>query len=395
MNLNQTPRGERVHIGLFGNTNVGKSSLINSITNQKTSIVSNIKGTTTDPVYKSIEINGIGPCVLIDTAGLDDNTELKELRLKKTLEIIDKIDLAILVFDSYIDSNQKIFIKKLLDKNVPIIAVINKIDSLKNIEEIKNNIYNFLNLKPLCLSSLKNINIEKLIESLVINLKTTENLSLCGEFVNEDDLILLVMPQDLQAPKGRLILPQVQTIRDLLDNDCSVICCTKNNFKKTLKKFNTPPKLIITDSQIFSEIFEEKPKESKITSFSVLFSKYKGDINEFINGAYHIDNLKDGDRVLIAEACSHNPLDGDIARVKLPDLLKKRTKKNLEFDIVSGNNFPEDLRKYSLIIHCGGCMFNKKFIMSRILKSKNQNIPITNYGISIAYIKNILDKIEK
>ena len=399
MNMNQTPQGERVHIAFFGKTNVGKSSLINKIVNQEISIVSEISGTTTDPVKKAMEIHGIGAAIIIDTAGFDDDSELGEKRMEKTSHILNKTDIAVIVTtpDDIISdfSKELTWIEKIKEKNIPYLMVINKIDLSKDMDILKKRAIELTSKEAILVSVKENIGIEDLITSLEIICKFKDEDSICSHLVKKDDVVLLVMPQDTQAPKGRLILPQVQTIRDLLDNKCTVICTTDERFEKSLSILKNSPNLIITDSQVFAKIYPLKPKESKLTSFSVLFSRYKGDVDEFVRGAGFIDLLKDNDKVLIAEACTHNPQDGDIARVKLPMLLRKKTGKNLDIDVVSGNNFPSKLEDYSLIIHCGACMFNKKYVLNRIESAKSSQIPITNYGIAIAYITGILDKIEK
>jgi hydrogenase maturation GTPase hydF len=397
--MNQTPQGERVHIAFFGKTNVGKSSLINKIVNQEISIVSEIRGTTTDPVKKAMEIHSIGATLIIDTAGFDDDSKLGEKRMEKTSNILNKTDVAVIVTtpDDIISdfSKELSWIEKIKEKNIPYLIVINKIDLSKDMESLKKRAIELTSKEAILVSVKENIGIEDLIISLEIICKFKDEDSICSHLVKKDDVVLLVMPQDTQAPKGRLILPQVQTIRDLLDNKCTVICTTDERFEKSLNILKNSPNLIITDSQVFAKIYPLKPKESKLTSFSVLFSRYKGDVDEFVKGAAFIDLLKDNDKVLIAEACTHNPQDGDIARVKLPMLLRKKTGKQLDVDVVSGNNFPSKLEDYSLIIHCGACMFNKKYVLNRIDSAKSSQIPITNYGIAIAYITGILDKIEK
>ncbi len=394
MSLNETPRGERIHIGFFGRTNAGKSSIINAIANQEVSIVSDIKGTTTDAVFKSMEIVGIGACVLIDTAGFDDDSNLSEKRIEKTGNILERTDIGVVVFADDDISKELEWIEKLRAKKTPVIAIINKIDENKNTKLLQHKIEK-INLRAISVSAKEKKNIQKIIEELRNIALDIKESSICGHLVKKDDVVLLVMPQDIQAPKGRLILPQVQTIRDLLDNKCIVISVTADNLEKAFKILKEPPKLIITDSQVFAKVYEQKPQESALTSFSVLFSRHKGDIDIFVEGAYSISNLKNGDKVLIAEACSHDPLDGDIGRIKLPALLRKKTRADLDIQVVSGNNFPIDLSEYSLIIHCGSCMFNKKYVMNRVEQARNQGIPITNYGIAIAYMNNILEKIKK
>lgn len=399
MNMNQTPNSERIHISFFGKTNVGKSSLINKITNQEVSIVSNVRGTTTDPVQKSMEIHGIGASLIIDTAGFDDGSELGEKRIEKTLQILNKTDIAVIVTtpDNIISdfSKELDWIENFEEKNIAYIIVVNKIDLSKDIYKVKKKVSQLTSKDALFVSVKDNKGIENLINTLKIICKFKDEASICSHLVKKDDTVLLVMPQDIQAPKGRLILPQVQTIRDLLENKCTVICTTDDRFEKSLAVLKESPNLIITDSQVFPKIYQLKPNKSKLTSFSVLFSRYKGDVDEFVKGASFIDLLKDNDKILIAEACTHNPQDGDIAREKLPMMLRKKTGKNLDIEVVSGNNFPKNLESYSLIIHCGACMFNKKYVLNRIDLAKSSQIPITNYGIAIAYMTEILDKIEK
>ncbi len=393
--LNNTPNANRIHIAIFGRRNVGKSSIINRLASQDISIVSDILGTTTDPVYKSIEIKGLGACVIVDTAGFDDiDTELGQLRVNKTKKIIAKTDIAILVLDgSDIENNnfdfEKKWIKYLEDANTPIIIAINKIDLIdKNDNTKASQIENILDKKTICISAKNNDNIKELIDLIIISLKTDDELSIVGHLINENDVVMLVMPQDIQAPKGRLILPQVQTIRDLLDNKAIIISSTFDKIEQSLSALKNPPKLIITDSQIFKEVENIKPEGSLLTSFSVLFARYKGDEKVYKNGACFIDNLKENDSILIAESCSHLPLDGDIARIKLPKMLKNKIGQNINIDIVSGNNFPDNLTPYKLIIHCGGCMATRKAILSRIKSAQKQNVAITNYGMAIAKLTN-------
>ena len=393
--LNNTPNANRIHIAIFGRRNVGKSSIINRLASQDISIVSDILGTTTDPVYKSIEIKGLGACVIVDTAGFDDiDTELGQLRVNKTKKIIAKTDIAILILDgSDIENNnfdfEKKWIKYLEDANTPIIIAINKIDLIdKNDNTKASQIENILDKKTICISAKNNDNIKELIDLIIISLKTDDELSIVGHLINENDVVMLVMPQDIQAPKGRLILPQVQTIRDLLDNKAIIISSTFDKIEQSLSALKNPPKLIITDSQIFKEVENIKPEGSLLTSFSVLFARYKGDEKVYKNGACFIDNLKENDSILIAESCSHLPLDGDIARIKLPKMLKNKIGQNINIDIVSGNNFPDNLTPYKLIIHCGGCMATRKAILSRIKSAQKQNVAITNYGMAIAKLTN-------
>ncbi len=394
MGLNSTPNSNRLHIGIFGKRNSGKSSLINSITNQNIALVSDVAGTTTDPVYKAMEINGIGPCVFIDTAGFDDEGDLGVKRVEMTNKVIDKTDIAIMIINDTDIYKEIIWHDKLIKNKIPVIFVVNKVDILTNVNDIKALVKESFNKNIIEVSANTKLGIDRIKEELIRCLPEGFNLdSIVGHLVKSNDVVMLVMPQDIQAPKGRLILPQVQTIRDLLDNKCIVIATTTENIGDALKALVKPPKLIITDSQVFKTVYEKKPKESLLTSFSVLFAALKGDIYEFIAGANAIDSLNENSRILIAEACTHAPLSEDIGREKIPNMLRKKIGENLKIDVVSGVDFPEDLKSYDLIIHCASCMFNKKYVLSRINKAKEQNVPITNYGIVIAKMVGILEKI--
>ena len=395
MSLQDTPRSNRTHIALFGKRNSGKSSLINAITGQEVSVVSDVAGTTTDPVYKSMEIHGIGPCVFIDTAGFDDEGELGNLRVKQTLKATERTDIAIMVCtDDNIEEELR-WQKVLTAKNTPVIWVLNKADILDNKTETALAIEKKCGTKPVIASTLTKEGIDEIRKALIENQPdNSSDNSIIGNLAGENDTVLLVMPQDIQAPKGRLILPQVQTLRELLDKKCLVMSCTTDKLEAMLKAMANPPKLIITDSQVFKTVFELKPKESILTSFSVLFAKHKGDIDYFVEGARTIGKLNNNSKVLIAEACTHAPLTEDIGREKIPAMLRKRFGNDIHIDIVSGHDFPENLEGYDLVIHCGACMFNRKFMMNRVAKAKEQNIPMTNYGVTIAYIQGILDYIE-
>ena len=391
--MNDTPNSNRTHIAIFGRRNAGKSSIINAIANQNVAIVSDNAGTTTDPVKKAIEINKIGACVIVDTAGFDDDGELGLLRIEKTKKIIESTDIALLVFDC--DSENNDYILELKWKNelsefgIPIIAVINKIDLNKNYKIVEQNIKEIFDIDCVPISANKKINIDILIETIKNNLSKEDEISIVGHIVGEDDIVLLVMPQDIQAPKGRLILPQVQTIRDILDNKAIVIGATFDKFETALKSLNKPPKVIITDSQVFKEVERLKPKESALTSFSVLFARYKGDEKIYKEGADFIDNLNKKSKILIAESCSHIPIEGDIGRVKIPNMLKNKFGFAFDIDYTAGADFPSDLSKYDLIIHCGGCMGTRRQILNRIKLCEKQNKPITNYGMAIAKINGV------
>lgn len=395
MSLQDTPRANRIHIGLFGKRNSGKSSLINALTGQEVAVVSEYAGTTTDPVYKSMEIHGIGPCVFIDTAGLDDEGELGELRVRQTLRAMDRTDIALLVCTDADVSREKKWKDMLAEKNIPVIVLLNKSDLLEDPLATARAIEQQLQQVPLIVSAAHKSNIEDIRRALIGKLPDeTMSIGITGRLVKENDIVLLVMPQDIQAPKGRLILPQVQTLRELLDRKCIVSCCTTDKLQATLGALAQPPALIITDSQVFKTVYEQKPPESRLTSFSVLFAQYKGDIDYYLEGANAIDRLTEQSRVLIAEACTHAPLTEDIGRVKIPAMLRKRFGQGLTIDIVSGADFPEDLTPYQLVIHCGACMFNRKYVLQRIAQARKQQVPMTNYGVTIAYVQGILDKID-
>lgn len=392
--LQDTPRAERLHIGLFGKRNSGKSALLNALTNQEVAVVSSVAGTTTDPVYKSMELHEIGPCVFIDTAGFDDEGKLGNLRIEQTLRAVERTDIALMICtDSNIEQEIQ-WSNRLKDKKIPIIWVLNKSDILENAEAEMIAIEQKTGQVPLLVSG----RLKQGIESIRRNIQDkmpdeNQQTSILGKLVKSGDVVMLVMPQDIQAPKGRLILPQVQTIRELLDRKCIVMSCTTDKLTETLQALVNPPQLIITDSQVFKSVYEKKPEATRLTSFSVLFARYKGDIDYFIQGANAIAQLTDSSKVLIAEACTHAPLTEDIGRVKIPRLLRNRIGSALQIDIVSGTDFPQNLSGYDLIIHCGACMFNRKYVLNRVNSAREQHVPMTNYGVTIAYLTGILDKI--
>ena len=394
MNLTNTPSANRLHIALFGRRNSGKSSLINALTGQDTALVSDIPGTTTDPVSKAMELHGIGPCVIIDTPGFDDEGILGEMRIERTLKAIERTDIALLFCEENDLQDEKAWMEQLKAKNIPVILLLNKVDIRKDIATITATIEQTLHQKPLIVSAKEKRGMEDIRLAILEKLpQDFEQPSITGDLVSENDLVLLVMPQDIQAPKGRLILPQVQTMRELLDKKCLIMSCTTDKLSQTLQAMAYPPKLIITDSQVFKTVYEQKPAESLLTSFSVLMAGYKGDIRQFIEGASAIDRLTEQSHVLIAEACAHAPQTEDIGRVKIPRLLRKKVGEGLQIDMVSGSDFPKDLSTYDLIIHCGACMFNRKHVMSRLERASAQEIPMTNYGITLAHLMGILDKI--
>lgn len=391
--LNETPSANRLHIGIFGKTNSGKSSFINAFSGQKVSIVADIAGTTTDPVYKPMEIYPLGPCVLIDTAGFADEGELGALRMEKTKLAAQKTDAGIILFSGRDMKEELDWFRYFKEKNTPVIPVLSKADTYEQEEKsfLISQIKKETGVTPCCISSVTGEGIQEIKENLTRCIpEGYGNRMITGNLVSAGDLVLLVMPQDIQAPKGRLILPQVQTLRELLDKKCRIMSVTTDQFTGALEVLATPPKLIITDSQVFSYVYERKPSASMLTSFSVLFAAYKGDIHYYVEGAKAIDTLHADSRVLIAECCTHAPLQEDIGRVKIPRMLKKRFGDTLTVDLVSGTDFPEDLTGYDLVIQCGACMFNRKYVMYRIDRAKKQQIPMTNYGVAIAHLSGIL-----
>ncbi|KGN67485.1 [FeFe] hydrogenase H-cluster maturation GTPase HydF [Porphyromonas sp. COT-108 OH1349] len=393
--MEQTPRSERLHIVLYGRTNSGKSSLINALTGQMVSLVSDTPGTTTDPVSKAMELPGLGACVLIDTAGFDDTNEsLGKLRIDRTRRTLQSADIAIVVLSSEELSPELEWITQLQEKNIPVIPVFNKADIHACPDALRTTLKEKTGLSPIIVSAHTGFGMDTLLETLrSTNTRTQSAETITGSLVSGGDTVLLVMPQDAQAPKGRLILPQVQTIRELLDKGCLPICCTPDTMKQALDALQHPPKLIITDSQAFKNVYEIKPAASLLTSFSILFAAYKGDIDSFVQGAQAIASLTPHSKVLIAEACTHAPVTEDIGRVKIPALLRKRISSSLQIEIVSGKDFPEDLTPYDLIIHCGACMFTRKMVMNRSERAQQQHVPMTNYGITMAYLTGILDKV--
>lgn len=393
MNSNDTPQSNRLHILLIGRRNCGKSSMINALTGQDVALVSDIAGTTTDPVLKAMEIHGIGPCLFIDTPGFDDEGVLGTLRVERTMKALDKADIALLFCNADMQK-EKEWIARLKEKHIPFVPILNKIDLLADTEEVASNIELQCGWSPIRTSATQMIGIDAIRRAIIRILpEDFDTQTITGGLVSEDDLVLLVMPQDIQAPKGRLILPQVQTLRELLDKKCIVMCCTTDKLKDTLQVLSKAPRLIITDSQIFKTVFEQKPEESKLTSFSVLFAAFKGDIQYFVESAKAIGRLTPQSKVLIAEACTHAPLSEDIGRVKIPRLLRKKVGEDLQIEITAGNDFPDDLSPYDLVIHCGACMFNRKYVLQRIEQARRAKVPMTNYGITIAWLNGILDKI--
>lgn len=390
MELNKTNSGNRIHIGFFGKVNAGKSSIINAFAKRDISIVSDKKGTTTDPVYKSMEIKSLGPCLLMDTAGITDDTELGEKRLKRTEEVILKTDIAVVVVSDRDTSSEKELIKKF--KETPVLVLINKIDELSK-EDIKKIRDDFSGFKVVEVSAIKNQGFDIFLEEL-LKFKPKKEEKLFDGLVKEKDLVLLVIPQDIAAPKNRLILPQVQAIRELLDKNAMVMMVKLEELSDILLILNKKPNLIVADSSVFLEVYEKKPADVKLTSFSVLFAKLKGDIDEYMMGVEVLKKLNENSKILIAECCTHAPAEEDIGRIKIPNMIRKKVGENLKVEVTSGSAFPENISDYDLIIQCGGCMLNSKNIKNRINTAQEKSIPITNYGIVIAYFKGILDKID-
>ena len=378
-----TPKSERLHIVLLGERNSGKSSLLNAITGQNAAIVSDIPGTTTDYVAKAMEIMGIGACLIMDTAGLDDEGNLGEKRVESTLEAAKTADIAIVVIDALTGRLPVIPALK-----VPVIPVLNKCDAASaDTASIKEK----YGRDAVLVSAKEGTGVKELVGAIAEAVPEDWNAPLLTEGVVEaGDLVVLVMPQDKQAPKGRLILPQQQTIRELLERKCRIACCTTDCLEGTLASLKEAPAAIITDSQDFAKVKKLCPQGTKLTSFSILLAASKGDIDYFKESARKIDSLSENSRVLIAEACTHVPASEDIGRVKIPRMLRSRAGEGLRIDVVSGRDFPEDLSPYSLVIHCGACMFNRRYVLSRVQQAKAQGVPMTNYGVTIAYLNQII-----
>ena len=399
--MQQTPSSHRVHIAFFGRCNSGKSSLINALTGQEVAIVSEMAGTTTDSVLKPIELPGVGATILIDTPGLDDNTPLGNQRKAQSLKALDKTDIAVVLFHDDDTSVEEALITQLSARKTPIIGVISKCDTMQNRASLVAKVNDIIGSEPIALSATTREGIEQLLARLA-SLSQQETRLITEGLCSAGDMVVLVMPQDAQAPKGRLIKPQVEVLRELLDRGCNTLCCTPEGLKASLNTLNTPPQLIITDSQVFASVNEiveeyrqqmERNQYPHLTSFSILFARYKGDINTFVEGGKKLLSLTPSSRILIAEACSHIPQNEDIGRVKLPRMLRRRIGDSLTIDIVGGNDFPTDLSQYDLVIHCGACMFNRRLVMSRVAQAQAQNIAITNYGIAIATLTGIIDKV--
>lgn len=394
MSLNATPSSERVHIGIFGKRNAGKSSLINAITGQNLAIVSEAKGTTTDPVYKAMELLPLGPVMIIDTPGIDDEGVLGNLRIQKAYQVLNKTDIALVIIDAAVGPSAEDLrlIKRINTKKIPLLIVINKCET---INEDKKTAYQALlpNGKLLFVSAEQKLNIFELKEAIAQTVPADENKAqIVADLLSPSDFVVLVVPIDSAAPKGRLILPQQQTIRDILEADAAAIVVKENELTNTLQNLGKRPKLIITDSQVFKKVAAETPADILLTSFSILFARYKGNLQTAVQGVTALDSLEDGDKILIGEGCTHHRQCDDIGTVKLPRWIKEYTGKNPEFIFTSGTEFPLNLSPYKMIIHCGACMLNEREMQYRIKCAADQNIPFTNYGITIAYINGILKR---
>ena len=394
MSLNATPSSERVHIGIFGKRNAGKSSLINAITGQNLAIVSEAKGTTTDPVYKAMELLPLGPVMIIDTPGIDDEGVLGSLRIQKAYQVLNKTDIALVIIDAAVGPSAEDLrlIKRINAKKIPLLIVINKCET---INEDKKTAYQALlpNGKLLFVSAEQKLNIFELKEAIAQTVPADENKAqIVADLLSPSDFVVLVVPIDSAAPKGRLILPQQQTIRDILKADAAAIVVKENELTNTLQNLGKRPKLVITDSQVFKKVAAETPADILLTSFSILFARYKGNLQTSVQGVTALESLEDGDKILVGEGCTHHRQCDDIGTVKLPRWIKEYTGKNPEFIFTSGTEFPLDLSPYKMIIHCGACMLNEREMQYRIKCAVDQNIPFTNYGITIAYINGILKR---
>ena len=403
MSLNNTPSGERVHIGIFGKRNAGKSSIINALTGQNLAIVSDVLGTTTDPVQKAMELLPLGPVVMIDTPGLDDEGALGELRIRKAYQMLNKSDIALLIVDGsvgFTDEDLRI-LRRIFDKDIPYVIVFNKSDLAENREAVESALKNRLeetgagsgDLRIMWVSAADMTNIHEL-KDLIATLAPADdpNHRIVADLLEPDDLVVLVVPIDKAAPKGRLILPQQQTIRDILEADAAAVVVKENGYKEIFNSLQKKPKLVITDSQVFKRVAAETPEDIQFTSFSVLFARYKGELWSLVEGAHALDRLKDGDTVLISEGCTHHRTCEDIGTVKIPAWIRKYTGKTLDFAFTSGTEFPDDFDRYDMIVHCGGCTLNEKEMKYRIKCAQDAGVPITNYGTAIAHMNGILDK---
>lgn len=393
--VNNTPVSERMHIAIFGRRNAGKSSLINALTGQELAVVSDVPGTTTDPVYKSMELLPIGPVVIIDTAGMDDEGELGNLRVEKTYDVLRKTNFAIVVVNAQegITDFELDFIKKVKSRDIPVVCAMNKLDLKPLSEDEVFEIRNSVGIPVIGISSLIRTGIDELKKVISENaVYDDRDLSICGDLIRPGDFVVLVTPIDKAAPKGRLILPQQQTIRDIIENDAMAVVTKEYELKETIENLNKRPSLVITDSQAFLKVSADVPEDIPLTSFSILFARYKGELMEMVRGLKRIEGLKSGSRVLVVEGCTHHRQADDIGKVKIPRWVRQLSGGEIEFEWASGNFFPKDIEKFDLVIHCGGCMLNKQEMQYRINFSKENNVAITNYGMLIAYVQGILKR---
>lgn len=385
--MNQTPASERIHISFFGRRNAGKSSVINAVTGQDLAIVSDVMGTTTDPVYKTMELLPLGPVMLIDTPGIDDEGELGKLRVKKSYQVLNKTDVALLVVDGTLgrtEEDEKL-IERFQKKGIPYLVIYNKMDLKDTVPQDSEH--------EMWISAQEKTKIYELKEKIAqLAVKEESKLRIVGDIIEPSDFVVLVVPIDKAAPKGRLILPQQQTIRDILESDAVSIVVKENKLRETLDELGKKPRLVITDSQVFAKVAADTPDDILLTSFSILFARYKGNLEEAVRGAKALEKLQDGDKVLMGEGCTHHRQCDDIGTVKIPRWITQHTGKQLEFVFTSGTEFPDDLSPYKMVVHCGGCMLNEREMKYRVQCAQDQNIPITNYGILIAYMQGILKR---
>ena len=391
--MQSTPSSERVHISIFGRCNAGKSTLVNRLTGQDVAIVSPIAGTTTDPVQKPMEINGLGAAIIIDTPGLDDNTLLGGERVARSNKVLDRTDIAVILLSEGDYTSELRLMEECRVREIPVVVALSHSDSIADLGGALKCAEEAVGQSVIAISALTGEGVEELTKAIVA-IRPAEERYITEGFCKAGDRVLLVMPQDKSAPKGRLIQPQVQTIRELLDRGCIPICCTPDRMAEALATLVTPPELIITDSQAFNEVYSLKPEASTLTSFSILFARYKGDIRLFTEGVKALKRLSPTSRILIAEACTHTPQNEDIGRVKLPRLLRKKFGESVNIDIVGGADYPEDLTPYDMVIHCGACMFNRKHVLSRIERARKQGVAITNYGVILAALTGILERVK-
>jgi len=390
--MEKVPKGLRLHIGVYGRRNVGKSSLLNALVKQDVSIVSDVAGTTTDVVEKVMEFKPIGPVVFIDTAGIDDSGELGEARISRTIQALERTELGVLVLGEHWGAYEQRLAELFEERDIPFVVAANKSDLFADdrLEAVRAKV----KAPIIPTSAMQGEGVDRLKQSIVevCPPEFLEPTTIVGDLTDPGDIVVLVTPIDLEAPKGRLILPQVQTLRDVLDSDGFAVVTKESELARALDSLKTPPRLVVTDSQAFDTVSKIVPDEVMLTGFSVLYARIKGDLKELVAGVRAIERLADGDRVLIAEACSHHPVEDDIGREKIPRWLREHSGRDIDIDVVAGRDFPDDLSKYSMIIHCGSCVFNRKALLSRIEKARVEGVPITNYGIAIAFFTGMLDR---